>query len=336
MFNEHINSIYSNFLLSPEKIDLAKNYYIERMSKVKSGDPIVTAAPFIPAELEMTLDGVSGIIMGNAFTVPQNRLPLSLRGKNGLAKIAFIVTGLTHTIQNNEWLTKIKGQMIKLREETEIPKATGIVGELISYDTVPLGSGGGANLEGNALYNDQAFRAKLKTITDKYDISDEDLLKVMNSESSLNPAKSLYLYYPEKDRATYKPLNQPAKGYKLFAAGLIQFTRTIEASLGKTIEEIQVMSAIDQLDLVDKFLSTYKQSIKGGSIYVLYGAIFYPAALSAIKANNNDYIIGSERGTTYALAVSRDNQGIAKLSKKRPGIDTITVRDFKQFVDSKL
>ena len=96
------------------------------------------------------------------------------------------------------------------------------------------------------------------------------------------------------------------------------------------------MPAIDQLDLVDKFLSTYKQSIKGGSIYVLYGAIFYPAALSAIKANNDDYIIGSERSTTYALAVSRDNQQIARLSKKRPGIDTITVGDFKRFVNDKL
>jgi hypothetical protein len=336
MFNNHINSIYSNLLLSPEVIDLAKNYYIERMSKVKSGDPIVTAAPFIPAELEMTLDGVSGIIMGNAFTIPQNRLPLSLRGKNGLAKIAFIVTGLTHTIQSNEWLTKIKGQMIKLREKTEIPKAAEIIGKLISYTTVPLGSGGGGNLRGSALYNDQAFRAKLKTITDKYDISDEDLLKVMNSESGLNPAKSLYLYYPEKDRATYRALNQPAEGYRLFATGLIQFTRITETSLGKTLEEIQAMSAIDQLDVVDKFLSSYKRDIKGGSIYVLYGAIFYPAALSAIKANNDDYIIGSDRSTSYALAVSRDNPSIAKESKKKPGVDTITIGDFKRFVKSKL
>lgn len=130
MFNEHVINVYSNFQLSSDRISPVKNYYIERMSKVKSGDPIVSAAPFIPAELEMTLDGISGIIMGNAFTVPQDRLPLSLRGENGLAKIAFIVTGLVHTIQNNEWLTKIKGQMIKLRQEVDIPKATTIVNQL--------------------------------------------------------------------------------------------------------------------------------------------------------------------------------------------------------------
>jgi GH24 family phage-related lysozyme (muramidase) len=33
------------------------------------------------------------------------------------------VTGLTHTIQENEWLTKIKGQMIKLRENNNYGKS---------------------------------------------------------------------------------------------------------------------------------------------------------------------------------------------------------------------
>jgi hypothetical protein len=142
LFNDHIINVYSNFKLNTDRISLAKNYYIERMSKVKSGDPVVSAAPFIPAELEMTLDGVSGIIMGNAFTIPQDRLPLSLRGKDGLAKIAFIVTGLTHTIQNNEWLTKIKGQMIKLRENTKQVTAATIVGE-IQKQIIQVTNGGG-------------------------------------------------------------------------------------------------------------------------------------------------------------------------------------------------
>ena len=165
MFNTHVTTIYSNLLLNPDYIDLTKNYYIERMSKVKSGDPIVSAAPFIPAELEMTLDGISGIIMGNAFTVPQDRLPLSLRGKNGLAKIAFIVTGLTHTVQNNEWLTKIKGQMIKLRGKAEIAKAADIVGKIIDYgaDSLPSTSGGtGGGASGGTDYQLSSYGGPVK------------------------------------------------------------------------------------------------------------------------------------------------------------------------------
>ena len=127
MFNEHIKSIYYTLQVSADKVDLAKNYYIERMSKTKSSDPITSAAPFIPADLEMTIDGISGIIMGNAFTIPEDRLPLSLRGENGFTKVAFIVTGLTHTIERNEWLTRIKGQMIKLREDAKVPTATTLI-----------------------------------------------------------------------------------------------------------------------------------------------------------------------------------------------------------------
>jgi len=123
IFNLHIINIYSNAKLDPDKIQMAKNYYIERMSHVKSGDPITSAAPFIPADLEMTIDGISGIIMGNGFTIPANRLPISLRETTGdgrsFSKVGFIVTGLTHIIQNNEWLTRFKGQMIKLRTDQQ-------------------------------------------------------------------------------------------------------------------------------------------------------------------------------------------------------------------------
>lgn len=117
-FNTHVASIYSNLQLTEERIDMAKNYYIERMSKVKSTSSTTTAAPFIPADLEITIDGISGIIMTNAFTIPESRLPLSLRAEDGYTKVGFIITGLSHTVENNQWLTRIKGQMIKLREDS--------------------------------------------------------------------------------------------------------------------------------------------------------------------------------------------------------------------------
>lgn len=117
LFNSHVKSLYSadNLLAPNDKVELAKNYYIERMSKVKSADPVTVSAPFIPADLEITIDGIGGIIMGNAFLIPEERMPLSLRGENGIPKVGFIVTSLTNTIEKNQWLTKFKGQMIKLR-----------------------------------------------------------------------------------------------------------------------------------------------------------------------------------------------------------------------------
>lgn len=158
MFNDHVTNVYYDFKVDKERVEAAKNYYIERMSKVKSGDIITSSTPFIPVELNLTLDGISGIIMGNAFTVPEERLPLSLRGEKGLSKIAFIVAGLHHTIENNEWITRIKGQVIKLRGEVNIPKASTTTTTL-QYKLTS--NGGGAD----ATVNNQGSDYQLSTYT---------------------------------------------------------------------------------------------------------------------------------------------------------------------------
>jgi hypothetical protein len=119
-FNSHVLAIYTdNQYLSPGRIDFSINYYINSMADRKSLDVTTYASQFIPANLSMTIDGISGIVMGNAFTVPEDRLPRSLRGNGVRTKVGFIVSGLMHTLDNNQWLTKIKGQMIRLQD---IPK----------------------------------------------------------------------------------------------------------------------------------------------------------------------------------------------------------------------
>jgi GH24 family phage-related lysozyme (muramidase) len=118
-FNAHILNVYygdKNTPIARDKVDFAINYYIERMSKVKADNKITQAAPFIPANISITIDGIAGIVMGNAFTIPEDRLPTSLKGENGKTEYGFIVVGLTHVLDNNQWLTKIRGQMIRLRD----------------------------------------------------------------------------------------------------------------------------------------------------------------------------------------------------------------------------
>ena len=152
-FNTHIKSIYANFALNADVIETAKNYYIERSALVKTGDPITSAAPFIPADLEITIDGIGGIIMGQAFTVPEDRMPLTLRGDGDVTKVGFIVGGLTHTIENNQWLTKIKGQMIKLRQSTAYGESK-IITQVQNVPAAPnTPAGGGGNAAANVGQN---------------------------------------------------------------------------------------------------------------------------------------------------------------------------------------
>lgn len=144
-FNTHIKSVYGNLALNADIIETAKNYYIERSALVKTGDPITAAAPFIPADLEITIDGIGGIIMGQAFTIPEERMPMTLRGTDNITKVGFIVAGLTHTLDNNEWLTKIKGQMIKLRDNTAYGSSA-IIAQVQNIPSAPGGGGGGGNV----------------------------------------------------------------------------------------------------------------------------------------------------------------------------------------------
>lgn len=64
-------------------------------------------AGLIPLELNLTIQGLGGIKIGQAFTVSEELLPQRYRGEVG-----FLITGLDHKIQSGRWKTEIKAQMI--------------------------------------------------------------------------------------------------------------------------------------------------------------------------------------------------------------------------------
>ena len=64
----------------------------------------------IPFELSFTTRGISGIKIGQAFKIQEE----FILPERYVGAIAFIVTGVTHTIKNNRWVTDIKAQMTVL------------------------------------------------------------------------------------------------------------------------------------------------------------------------------------------------------------------------------
>jgi hypothetical protein len=67
----------------------------------------------IPFELEMTLDGISGFIIGQIFVIDKSILPKDYQNKN----LGFIITGVNHSLQNNDWITTIKTQVCLLEND---------------------------------------------------------------------------------------------------------------------------------------------------------------------------------------------------------------------------
>jgi len=87
----------------------------------------------IPTKLSIEMDGIGGMVIGNIFRISEDILPRGYKGDGaGPSKIAYIVTSLGHTIQNNDWTTKIDAQFVLLDE----PKSLFTVSDLQAIQAI--------------------------------------------------------------------------------------------------------------------------------------------------------------------------------------------------------
>jgi hypothetical protein len=128
LYNE-INSIivglglaYKTRTIQPGYMDLFTGHY-ENFCKFILGFENNAAYNFIiPFELNLTLDGISGIKVMEAFRINNNILPYTYGGKPN-APIAFIVTGVEHTVNRAEWSTNLKTQIFNVEEKVQTREA---------------------------------------------------------------------------------------------------------------------------------------------------------------------------------------------------------------------
>lgn len=129
--NAFFNAVYqfstapTNHVQIPvNNVDSVQNYYQDALIKVKNGNSTtadhVTANGVLPLALNMTLDGISGIPLFEAFTIPSDRLPVQYLSPQRKQLIGFTVAGLNHTIEGNQWTTQVRGLMINLPEGSRI------------------------------------------------------------------------------------------------------------------------------------------------------------------------------------------------------------------------
>jgi len=136
-------------------------------------------------------------------------------------------------------------------------------------------------LNDKVLVNRDQFLSKVEWISGALGIDSNWLMAVMWFESKLNP--------------------QAANPYGT-AVGLIQFTKSTALSLGTTRQELLLMSNVEQLKYVYKYLLPYKGKLNSpGQLYL---AIFSPAYLN--KAD--DYIISLSANWVKANKIFDLNQ----------------------------
>jgi predicted chitinase len=93
-------------------------YYLNR--EVANGT--IPPIGFLPIDLEITMDGLSGIRIYENYTVDSRMLP-----KDYQDNVKFITTGVSHKIQNNDWTTTLNSVMSPIGKSTKpvTPKGTG-------------------------------------------------------------------------------------------------------------------------------------------------------------------------------------------------------------------
>ncbi len=116
--NEALGKCYnSSGEYNRENIDLAKtqyNYfattYIQNHNEESENSKTAGPAGIIPFEMNLEMDGISGIKIGQAFRINDSIMPAKYNGVVG-----FIVTGIDHSIAGNRWTTTLKAQTIVLQ-----------------------------------------------------------------------------------------------------------------------------------------------------------------------------------------------------------------------------
>jgi hypothetical protein len=111
---------------------------VERLASKKSSPSI----GFLPFDLQLKMDGLSGMKIYQAYTIDNNFLP-----SNYPQSLEFLIKGITNTIQNNEWTTTI--------ESIVVPKNPG--GTIIGGGAVENASG---NATGDTLINTNTIAAQ--------------------------------------------------------------------------------------------------------------------------------------------------------------------------------
>jgi hypothetical protein len=124
---EHLYQIYTQATISKANVDSVKTVYNDRCNKLKANNTATRGLPIIPVDFNVTMEGVSGIAKLQVFTIPDALLPraysVGVKG-SGNYKVAFVVYGLEHSIENNTWTTKIRAGMVNSKPTLAVETTT--------------------------------------------------------------------------------------------------------------------------------------------------------------------------------------------------------------------
>jgi GH24 family phage-related lysozyme (muramidase) len=141
IFDDSIKNIYQQGIYNKSQVNTLKIYYSTATNRLKAEKDGTKARQVLPISINISTDGISGMSLLEGFTVPKDVLPSQYLNSEGQNRVGFAIAGLNHTIENNQWVTAIRGQMIN------IPSITSLNAK--DFGTIDTSIGGGRTSQRN-------------------------------------------------------------------------------------------------------------------------------------------------------------------------------------------
>jgi hypothetical protein len=118
-----VNSLYKDKFYSKDTIDSIRSANRDVALYLTGNDAIDNLMPspfFIPFNLALNMKGLSGMRNYERFSITEQILPYSYRSGDQKGVIDFLIKGISHKIDNNQWETKIESLTVSSNRKWKI------------------------------------------------------------------------------------------------------------------------------------------------------------------------------------------------------------------------
>lgn len=181
----------------------------------------------IPTKLSIEMDGIGGLVIGHLFKIPQDLLPKGYKGSPDVvnnpnaglgSKLGYVITGVGHKLQNNDWTTNIDAQTIILDDPT-----TGVD---VDYKTL-------LSLASQALAEDRVLSSdEVATVT----VSKGDSIKKVYEPALAKVTSTKGLKLLAEGHSVIEGFFPNTRGFRNNNPGNLAYSSLLKTQFGATLE----------------------------------------------------------------------------------------------------
>ena len=121
--SKFVSSLYNDKLYSKDTVDSTRSSNRDVALYLTGNDALDDKMPspfFIPFNLSLNMKGLSGMRNYERFSITEQILPYSYRSGDQKGVIDFLIKGISHKIDNNQWETKIESLTVSSNRKWKI------------------------------------------------------------------------------------------------------------------------------------------------------------------------------------------------------------------------